>query len=202
MISQDNEISLYPGERVSIPFYFLSFTTLPTDGHGERTVPVNFRSTAHGNAVALLLVQVHPRPFAVDRTVRFYEAGGAILKRCVKLVARDDRVFQQPNRAPPMVSSAKFVHCPDDRVVIEWRNKHGPHEAQEIYLKFRCGDYPSSASFYVLLYNDQYHASLHEIWHVTVQSMLRLDIHATVRQGTPSELVLKGELLFWIVTNS
>ncbi len=43
------------------------------------------------------------------------------------------------------------------------------------------------------MYNDQYHASLNEIWHVTVQSMLRVDIHGVVGQATPTELVVRGD---------
>ena len=47
--------------------------------------------------------------------------------------------------------------------------------------------------FFLCVYNDQYHASLHEVWHVTVQSMLRVDVHGLVGQGTPVELMCKGD---------
>ena len=43
------------------------------------------------------------------------------------------------------------------------------------------------------LYNDAEHASLHEVWHVVVSSMLRLDVHAVMGQGTPVDLVQRGD---------
>ena len=30
---------------------------------------------------------------------------------------------------------------------------------QEIYLRYRCGEYPTKGHFYMLLYDDPYHAS-------------------------------------------
>lgn len=44
---------------------------------------------------------------------------------------------------------------------------------QDLILRFKCGRVPSIADFYVLVYNDPFHAALHEIWHIVVHSTLR-----------------------------
>ena len=60
-------------------------------------------------------------------------------------------------------------------------------------MKIRVGAYPTSSDFYVLLYHDVYHAQLYAIWHICTQSMLRLDVHASLGQSVKNELVLKGD---------
>lgn len=53
---------------------------------------------------------------------------------------------------------------------------------RELHLRFRCGGFPSTAVFHVLLYNDPYCASLHACWRVVVQSLLRVDINSVLGQ--------------------
>ena len=44
-----------------------------------------------------------------------------------------------------------------------------------------------------MVYADQYHARVDEIWQITVQSMLRVDVHGLVGQGKQTELMVKGD---------
>ena len=53
---------------------------------------------------------------------------------------------------------------------------------RELHLRFRCGGFPSTAVFHVLLYNDPYCASLHACWRIVVQSLLRADINSVLGQ--------------------
>jgi Ca2+-binding EF-hand superfamily protein len=185
-------------------------------GHGvaikRRSIPISFKSAHHGHTVALLQIHVRPRPFVVHRTFRFHQSENEFMKRRILIqpsgmvqssqshpyvqaptrigVASDDPASR--NAVPPILP-AKFVHCPANDVVVEWRDQKDPYRPQEIHLRYRCGQFPMVGQFFLCVYNDQYHASLHEVWHVTVQSMLRVDVHGLVGQGTPVELMCKGD---------
>ena len=87
------------------------------------------------------------------------------------------------NDATPSPLAAKFV--PAQQVMYEWngairkiRTNHRNTFALSLWRISFFGQ------FFLVVYNDQYHASLHEVWHVTVQSMLRVDVHGLVGQGT------------------
>eukprot|EP00953_Heterococcus_sp_UTEX-ZZ885_P009704 5698-Heterococcus_DN1.PRE.2 len=101
----------------------------------------------------------------------------------------------------------KFIHCIDrsgGNVVVEWRQRpnnststssgtvKGP-SVQEIFIKYRVPAFPSIGEFYLLVYNDHHRASLHEIWHVVVQSRLRLDVHSPLGQSSATDLVVRGD---------
>ena len=64
---------------------------------------------------------------------------------------------------------------------------------QEIYLRYRCGEYPTKGHFYMLLYDDPYHATLAELWHVTVHTTLRVDLNAKMGQRSVCDLIVKGD---------
>jgi len=181
-------------------------------GHGtpirRRTVPVSFKSAHHGHTVALLQVHIRPQPFIVHRTFRFHQSENEFLKRRILIQpgggdSNRHPFIQRPSQLGtsgaegvgimPSPLAAKFVHCPASDVVVEWRDQKDPYKPQEIHLRYRCGAFPSFGQFFLVVYNDQYHASLHEVWHVTVQSMLRVDVHGLVGQGTPVELMVKGD---------
>jgi hypothetical protein len=44
---------------------------------------------------------------------------------------------------------------------------------RRLKFKYRCGAFPSTSDFYIVLYNDRYMASLMEVWHVVVHSTMR-----------------------------
>ena len=174
----------------------------------RRTISVRFNSAHHGHTVALLQVHVCPRPLVVHRTFRFHQGENEYLERCIRIQDRSGSIHQfSTSRMPSRLSKgqgigshsariatqAKFVHCPASDVLAEWRDQAGTSRSPEVYLKYRCGSFPSFGQFFVVVYNDQFHASLHEIWHVTVQSMLRLDVHSTLGQAKRISLTVKGD---------
>ncbi len=174
----------------------------------RRTISVRFNSAHHGHTVALLQVHVRPRPFVVHRTFRFHQAENEYLERRIRIPNYPGQVQRfSTSRMPsqlsreqssesypaPMAAQAKFVHCPASDVLVEWQGKTGPNSSQEVYLRYRCRSFPSFGQFFVLVYNDQFHATLEEIWHVTVQSMLRLDVHSTLGQAKRVSLTVKGD---------
>ena len=181
----------------------------------RRTIPVRFFSKNFGHTVMVLQVHVRPRPFIVDRTFRFNQAENEYLKRSIAIHPRN---FNPYNAAPALMPGlnntinrskdgatgvinarrgqampAKFVHCPSNDVVLEFLDQTDANKPQEIFFKYRCLSFPSLGQFFIIVYADQYHARVDEIWHVTVQSMLRVDVHGLVGQGTPSELMVKGD---------
>lgn len=53
----------------------------------ERSLMVSISGTRSQQAVAMLKVHVHPRPFVIDRTIRFYHAEHEVLKRTIVMEA-------------------------------------------------------------------------------------------------------------------
>lgn len=145
-----------------------------------RSIEVKFISGTHGHVVANLVVEVCPLPCVVDRVFRFFEPENSVMKRRIRLVGCDD-VKMFPGEA---VMSSKYVHCvengaqPDCRVVVEWgpsgAGAASERAAQEsgidvapagldILLRYRCSGFPGAGDFYILLFNDPYQSSLHEV---------------------------------------
>jgi hypothetical protein len=86
------------------------------------------------------------------------------------------------------------------RVVVEW----GPGSSTDpssgnsggvldILLRYKCGQFPSIGSFFMLIYEDPYQSELHEVWHVVVQSRQRVDLHASVGSTSTVDLVVRGD---------
>ncbi|RHY90908.1 hypothetical protein DYB31_000543 [Aphanomyces astaci] len=190
MIDDMHEILLEGGDAVVLPFRLMTLQT-----HKQaRVVPVYVKSVAHGHVVSVLQVHIQPLPFVCHRTHRLFHAAGGILRRCLKFMSPledDDHDSLHPNQPRRHRSREKFVACPDAGVVVETNPVEHKHMPQEIYFKYRVGEYPSSGEFYLLLYEDMYHAVLYEIWRLCVQ----LDLHATMGQGVRNELILKGDTM-------
>ena len=131
-----------------------------------RTAEVRIISGSHGHVTSVLKVLVHPRPFAVHRTLRFFEPENSIMKRRIQLIDLGvGSTFPGESSA-----SSKYVHCveSDDvsngqsNVVIEW----GPSDngtSLDMLLRYRCGAFPDVGSFYLIIYNDPYQSSQHEV---------------------------------------
>lgn len=147
-----------------------------------RCVEVKIISGTHGHVVASLVIEVCPLPGVVDRVFRFFEPENSVMKRRLKLVnCNDVKIF--PGEA---VMSSKYVHCvengaqTDCRVVVEWGpsgagaavDKERPFgggidaapAGLDIILRYRCSSFPNAGDFYVLLYDDAYQSSLHEVY--------------------------------------
>ncbi|KAF0691786.1 Aste57867_17057 [Aphanomyces stellatus] len=189
MIDEMHELLLEGGDAVSLPFRLVTLHVHKQ----KRTVPVYVKSVAHGHVISVFQVHVEPLSFVVHRTFRFYHASGGILRRCLKLLG--DVQDDEDDRSNQDGKVDKFVACPDASVVVETKPIEHKHMPQEIFIKYRVGEYPSSGEFYLVLYEDMYHARLYEIWRVIVQSMLRLDLHASMGQGVQNELIIKGDTM-------
>ena len=53
----------------------------------ERTIVVTVGGSRNSQAIAMLKVHIHPRPFVLDRTIRFYNAEHEVLKRTIIMQA-------------------------------------------------------------------------------------------------------------------
>lgn len=156
----------------------------------QRTVEVKVVSGTHGHIVSILKVMVCPRPFVLNRTLRFQEPENSIMKRRVQIVGHDN-MSMYPGE---FSTASKFVHCVEggipsagtagarsnpgivevageepreqSKVVVEW----GPSSehfsgvgALDLLIRYRCGPFPSTGTFYLLIYNDPYQSQLHEV---------------------------------------
>jgi hypothetical protein len=63
----------------------------------------------------------------------------------------------------------------------------------DLIVRYRCLSFPSHGSFFILLYNDPYQCSLHEVWSVTVQTRQRLDLHCALGSRNSVDLVIRGD---------
>jgi hypothetical protein len=76
----------------------------------------------------------------------------------------------------------KHPWCSDPSVVVASAPHPADSHLQEVHVKYRCGAAGQSASFFGVLYNDRFRASVYEVWHVTVAAMHRLDVQGLVGQ--------------------
>ena len=145
------------------------------DEEPSRTAEVRVISGSHGHVVSVLKVLVCPRPFAVHRTLRFFEPENSIMKRRIQLVDYGIGGNMFPGESS---SVSKYVHCveSDDisgqsNVVIEW----GPSTngtSLDMLLRYRCGAFPNTGSFFLIIYNDAYQSHQHEVCCTQVDSQL------------------------------
>ena len=141
-----------------------------------RTIEIKIISGTHGHIISVIYVHIHPRPFTVNRTIRFFEPENSIMKRRVQLVG-----YSASNRRSRETTSSLFFHCVevDDRsrttgnaadkvqskVVIEWaQSRHAQGgEALDMIIRYRVLAFPNVGSFYLLLYDDSYQIQLTEV---------------------------------------
>lgn len=212
-------VLLMARETVRIPFAFLSLAP-PShdlrwgrddnkDEEGARTVPVRFVA-AGGFVVAATEVTARPRACVVDRTFRFYQAGGEILKRCVRVMPPAPTPLADLGALGGWAAQAGAPRATDDRsmyvhcvgtgrgdasdVSIQWRESQDCPGAHEVLLKYaRVGAFPSVGEFFVLVFRDRFCARLAEMWHVVVHSRLRADLAGVAGQAAGVELVVRGD---------
>ena len=137
----------------------------------SRVVEVKIVSGTHGHVVAVIRVEICPRPFILDRVLRFYEPENSIMKRRIQLVGYGGVSEVMPG---DVVAASKYVHCvennaagsSDNRVVVEWGPSIGPDGgacALDLLLRYRCPSFPEGGDFFLLLYDDPYQGRLHEV---------------------------------------
>ena len=170
------------------------------DESPRRAIEVKFVSGGHGTFVGVVNVLICPRPFIVDRTLRFFEPENSVMKRRIHLVDYGSKRMLPGDT----VTASKFVHCVENdnvlyggtqgqsNVVIEW-GEASSSGALEMILRYRCGPFPSVGSFYIILYNDQYQSQQHEVWKVVIQTRQRLDVHGPVGSTSLLDLVVQGD---------
>ena len=202
--------ALLPNETMHLPFKFLSLTPTfaskmnikarsesknesklsehSTKSVPVRTVEVRIVSGTHGHVISKVLVSIHPRPFSVGRTLRYFEPEKTLMKKRIRLMGPKSTGETTPG----------YIHCVENgnesRAVVEYDNCSDSVDAVDIIIGYRCPTFPGAGSFYVLLYKDAHHAEIADIWFVVVQSRLKLDMHATVGSLTPMDLVVRGDV--------
>jgi hypothetical protein len=139
----------------------------------QRVIDIRVISGSHGHVVAVLKVHICPRPYVVDRCIRFYEPENSIMKRRIQLTGYNQLTLFPGETA----ASMKYIHCVEtttdnidsegggnSKVLVEWgASQSGQQEALDMIIRYRCSSFPHVGSFYILLYNDPYQSSLHEV---------------------------------------
>jgi hypothetical protein len=185
----------------------------------DRCIQVRVASMSHGTPVAVLKAQVHPRPFPIHRTVRFFHTENSTLRAVLSLpshgdhapmgqaivpgtqsvvrgdTARESSVLRQSFNGAALDSlwlaaPGQFVFCPDSRVICE---SVSTPEGRQLSLRLRAGAFPSTTEFLVHLFNDPYCASLHQTWRVVVHSVLRCDVSCMLNDTAEMELVVRSD---------
>jgi hypothetical protein len=168
-----------------------------------RTVHVEVTCASFSGPVSRIRVEATPRPFPVHRTVRFFQAENTYLRATLPLPPVQ---LQQQAASSTFffgggggggggtvsgVVSPVFAVCTDTGVLAHAVDAGGMG-GQDLVLRFKAGAFPSTASFYVLLYSDPYRAVLHECWRVVVHSLLHADVHTGSGVRTDLDLVVRG----------
>lgn len=147
------------------------------DEEPRKVVVVKFISGTHGHVISILKVLVCPRPFILHRILRFQEPENSIMKRRIQIVGHENMSIYPGE----FTNNSKFIHCVErtigaslnnqeelqSRVVVEW----GPTNedffvgsgALDVMMRYRCGAFPFTGYFYLLIYNDPYQCQLHEV---------------------------------------
>lgn len=216
------QVALLPHETLYLPFTFMTLVphhktitlaggkpAIDQDGESKnddgggrkksarphRVAHVSIVSGSRGHATSIINVNVYPSPFAVNRTLRFLEAENSMMKRRIQFVDSGAKTGRDGSSQP-----TKFVHCVDhdghssqNNLVVEWSPSQLNSGNLDMILRYRCGAFPSFGSFYILLYDDQYHSRLHEMWHVVIQYRQRLDVHGPIGSSSVIDLVVRGD---------
>lgn len=137
----------------------------------RRSIEVRVVSGTHGHVVSVLRALIHPRPFVLHRTLRFFEPENSVMKRRVVLAGHEN-MSVYPGE---FTAAARYVHCVESaggaggghsRVVVEWGpsgERFGGMGSLDMLIRYRCGAFPDSGAFYLLIFNDPYQSCLHEV---------------------------------------
>jgi hypothetical protein len=169
----------------------------------HRIAKVSVVSGSRGHAVGIVHVQIFPQAFCVNRTLRYLEVENSMMKRRIQFVDSSHGASHSSaafGHAPTEQRPSKFIHCVDhdgrsaqNNLVVEWAPQTHSASNLDIVLRYRCGTFPAYGSFYIMLYDDQYHSVLHEMWHVIIQYRQRLDVHGPIGASSLVDLVVRGD---------
>ena len=170
------------------------------DDEASRTAEVRVVSCTHGHVVAVIRVNIHPRPPVIHRTLRFFESENGLMRRRIQLKANSGSGSSSYPGAP--TSASKFVHCVEmennstinnenpnskpqsqNRVVVEWGPSGGNGSSSgslDILLRYRCGAFPSTGSFFLLVYDDPYQSQLHQVSEKHILPNALTHLHSTI----------------------
>ena len=145
----------------------------------SRTIILRIVSGTHGHVCSVLRIAVCPRPFVLNRVLRFFEPESSIMKRRIKLLEGNSNKGSRLGAMGKFATSSKFVHCienesfdGDSRVMIEWGDKVSASEGLELLVRYRCGVFPEVGTFYLQIYDDPFQAQLYETWQVKQTSTI------------------------------
>ena len=219
LFDEGNALLMAAGETVSVPFRFQSArcgdvraAVLGELAEGLGAAPalrprtLLVRMCAPGverRAVATLRVEVRPRAFGVDRTLRVHATEFDYLHHRVKLAALPGASAATRRAAAP------FLSCSDTEVIANGGsdvatappsgggNAGGNASAAaagsgDAIFTLKCGAAPDTREFYALLYADSSCCALLERWRVVVHSLRRHDLSGTVGQTARSSVALRG----------
>ncbi|CEG39803.1 EF-hand domain pair [Plasmopara halstedii] len=179
MIDDQNEVVLEPNDHLQIPMRLRWLDMTDRIRKQGATVPISIviKSCSLGQTVALFNIQLHPQPFTCHRVLRFSQPASSIWRWKLKY-PRD-----------------KFIVCMDPSVAMEELRGGQEDLFNHGIMSFKCrvGDYPALETFFIVLYDDKYHARTYEVWQVQIQSKLRVDVHAIFGQSVQHELVIKSD---------
>ncbi|GLC73822.1 hypothetical protein PLESTF_001424700 [Pleodorina starrii] len=162
----------------------------PLSGH---TVSIEMVNTKDDVPVAVLELEVVPRPIIIDRTFRYYHPERQLLRTTVKLRnlpgAHASYLASAPGALRHMCAA-----CSDPDVILGTGSSGltaGP-DRDELYLKAKAGAAPGVSHFYVLLYVDRLMARPVEVWQVFLHALRKVDMRAMIGQTSTASVVLRG----------
>lgn len=175
---ESKRITLAPHETVSLPFVFQSFqsglvATRQLVNHSAaveaRSISVDICGCVKKHSVLTINIVVMPRQFPVTQELRLACPRGELLRSSVKIRGESER----------------FVCASCSDVAVDWKCP------DELSVKFR--QKAEFSDFYVLVYNDRFHADLYGIYHFCVQQMERIDLHGVAGQKCRKEILIEGD---------
>ncbi|KAK3738109.1 hypothetical protein QZH41_013840 [Actinostola sp. cb2023] len=206
------EIFLRPRESVHIPFKYQTFRadhSVPdqSPSHPLKQQTTTFKKFASvqdnkcqpcnikisfvmkdSRPIAILKLNIEPRPHVIDQTLRFYHPEQSFLKKSIRMPP-----WHSLPGAPVIEDQAPQVHvrCSDVNAVCEVRRVSST-EPQDVFVKVACGPSPTVKRFFVLMYIDPFMAAPCQTWQFYVHSLQRVDISAIEGQTSRLSVILRG----------
>jgi hypothetical protein len=113
------------------------------DETASRTIEVRMISASHGHIIAVLRINIYPRPTIIQRYFHFYEIENTIMKRRLQLLDHSHTKEQFHFPQTDVSSSGKFIHCVELDMPTNTRDAQG-----SLYLY-----YLSNVNHYVSIIN-------------------------------------------------
>ncbi|KAK9823703.1 hypothetical protein WJX72_004791 [[Myrmecia] bisecta] len=171
-----DRLYLAAGETLAIPFRLRNLRH--TGPATWRTVTAELLTLADQRPVAVLQVDVRPKPLVIDRTLRLAHVEHEVLHQALPVLqppAQVQRIAEPGWEQPAASSSAQ-----------------GPLGKDAVLIKFKCGGAPETSQFYLVLYRDAFRLQPVAVWLVYVHALRRVDLTGMVGQSSQSSVVVRG----------